>query len=216
LRLVRHYAWLTRYRTMCANRIHAQLHQSGIQLPRERLLQRQGKELLKGCVARLSREQQRLIRTHLQLIKGINGILKPLRQESCKRAGQCRDAVVLRSIPGIGPYWSLLLSAELAPAQRFSSVHRLVSYAGLAPITSATGGHVKHGPLPKAANRWIRGAFVAATMSHVRHAPNSRLSQYYTRMKAKVGWKKARIAAARRLARIAYSMLRSGERWRGQ
>lgn len=30
LRLVRHFAWLTRYRTMCANRIHAQLHQSGI------------------------------------------------------------------------------------------------------------------------------------------------------------------------------------------
>jgi transposase len=215
LRLVRHYAWLTRYRTMYANRIHAQLHQSGIQLPRERLLQRRGKDDLRSCAARLSREQQRLIRTHLMLIKGIKQLLKPLRSEIRKRAGECPDALVLRSIPGIGPYWSVLLTAELTPVQRFSKVDRLISYAGLAPITRATGGHVTHGPLPKAANRWIRGALVAAVMSHVRHAPNSRLSQYYERMKARLGWKKARVAAARRLARIVYSMLRSGKAWRG-
>lgn len=215
LRLVRHYAWLTRSRTMYANRIHAQLHQSGIQLPRERLLQRRGKEDLRRYAARLSREQQRLIRTHLLLIKGVGQLLKPLRSEIRKRAQACPDARVLRSIPGIGPYWSLLLSAELAPVQRFSSVDRLVSYAGLAPITRATGGHITHGPLPKAANRWIRGALVAALMSHVRHAPSSRLSDYYERTKARLGWKKARVAAARRLARILYSMLRSGQPWRG-
>lgn len=214
LRLVRHYAWLTRYRTMCANRIHGQLHQSGIQLPRERLLQRGGREDLRSHAARLSREQQRVIRTHLQLIKGINQMLKPLRKEIRKRAAESQDALILRSIPGIGPYWSLLLTAELRPVQRFSSVDHLVSYAGLAPITRATGGHVNHGPLPKAANRWIRGAFVSAVMSHVRHAPQSRLTQYYERMKAKLGWKKARVAAARRLARITCSMLRTQQPWR--
>jgi transposase len=213
LRLVRHCAWLTRYRTMCANRIHAQLHQSGIQLSRERLLRRQGKEDLRRLAPRLSREQQRLIRTHLVLINGINQLLKPLRAQIRKRASAYPDAVVLRSIPGIGPYWSLLLAAELSPVQRFSSVDRLVSYAGLAPITRATGGHVHHGGLPKAANRWIRGAFVSAVMSHVRHAPKSQLSLYYERMKSRLGWKKARVAAARRLARMAYGMLRSGRAW---
>jgi hypothetical protein len=109
LRLVRHYAWLMRSRTMYANRIHGQLHQSGIQLPRERLLQRRGRDDLRGYAARLSREQQRLIRTHLLLIQGLKHVLKALRNEIRKRAQECPDARVLRSIPGIGPYWSLLL-----------------------------------------------------------------------------------------------------------
>src|SRR5687768_13300770 len=67
LRLVRHFSWLTRYRTMCANRIHGQLHQSGLQLPREALLQRKGQEQLRSFGPRLGKEQQRLIRTHLVL-----------------------------------------------------------------------------------------------------------------------------------------------------
>src|SRR5688572_8013063 len=51
LRLVRHFAWLTRYRTMCANRIHGQLHQSGIKLERESLLTTAGKQRLTELAA---------------------------------------------------------------------------------------------------------------------------------------------------------------------
>jgi transposase len=214
LRLVRHYAWLTRYRTMCANRIHGQLHQSGIQLPREHLLQPRGKTDLQRVAGRLSREQRRLIRTHLVLIHGLSNQLRALRTIIRRYAADSADARVLQTVPGIGPYWALLLSAELAPVARFSNADRLVSYAGLAPITRATGGHINHGPLPRAANRWVRGAFVAAVMSHVRHAPDSRLSQYYGRTKARIGWRKARVATARRLARVVHSMLLSGSAWR--
>src|SRR5688572_28768722 len=80
LRLVRHYAWLIRYRTMFANRIHAHLHQSGIQLPRERLLQPRGREELKALAPRLTPEQQRLIRSHLVMVKGVNELLRGVRQ----------------------------------------------------------------------------------------------------------------------------------------
>ena len=213
LRLVRHYAWLVRYRTMCANRIHGQLHQSGIQLPRERLLNRKGKEELRSKQAFLSLEQRRLVRTHLALIHGLNTLLRTVRREIRREAVGSPGALLLRSVPGIGPYWSLLLSAELAPIERFRTADHLVSYAGLAPRTRATGGHVSHGPLPKAANRWVRGALVAAVMSHLRHAPDSTLSQYYGRTKARLGWKKARVAAARKLARSLFYMLRARRPW---
>jgi transposase len=216
LRLVRHHAWLIRHRTMFANRIHAQLHQSGVQLPRECLLQRKGQEELRGYAPRLSAEQRRVIRTHLVLIKGLNQMLGGLRKQIRRSAADSRNAILLRSVPGIGPYWALLLSAELAPIERFRSADQLVSYAGLAPITHATGGQVRHGPLPKAANRWVRGAFVAAVMSHLRHAPNSRLSQYYARTKARLGWKKARVATARKLARMTFSMLRLQRHWQDE
>jgi transposase len=215
LRLVRHHAWLVRHRTMLANRIHTQLHQSGVQLPRERLLQRKGKEELARYASRLSVEQRRLIRTHWLLSAHITQLLWGVRKQIRRQAAASRDAVLLQSVPGIGPYWGLLLSAELAPIQRFRTADHLVSYAGLAPITRASAGHVHHGPLPKAANRWIRGAYVAALMSHVRHAPTSELSQYYLRLKSRVGWKKARVAAARKLVRATFAMLRSQRPWRG-
>jgi transposase len=213
LRLVRHYAWLTRYRTLCANRIHAQLHQSGIRLAREHLLQRSGQEQLRALGTRLSVEQRRLVRTHLMLIKSLTELLSALRKQIRRAAAQSSTATLLRSVKGIGPYWALLLSAELTPLSRFRSVDHLISYAGLAPTTKATGGHIWHGPLPKSANRWVRGAFVAATMSHVRFAPDTRLSHYYIRMKARVGWKKARVATARKLARAVYGMLRTQRPW---
>lgn len=215
LRLVRHHAWLTRYRTMCANRIHGQLHQSGIQLPREVLLQRgRGRAALRDVTSRLSVEQRRLIRTHLVLVRQISRMLAALRTLICRAAADSPDARLLRTVPGIGPYWALLLGAEIAPIERFRTADQLVSYAGLAPITRSSGGHTRHGPLPHAANRWVRGALVAATMSHLRHAPESTLSAYYERTKARLGWKKARVATARRLARVVFAMLRSRRPWK--
>lgn len=213
LRLVRHYAWLTRYRTLCANRIHAQLHQSGVRLERERLLRPAGIEALRAIAPRLTLEQRRLVRTHLRLIKTLTLMLRVLHRQIRGAARDSAAARLLQSIRGIGPYWSLLLGTELSPITRFSSVDRMISYAGLAPITRATGGHVTHGPLPKAANRWVRGAFVSAAMSHVRFAPTSRLACYYERMKARIGWRKARVATARKLARAVYGMLRSQRPW---
>lgn len=214
LRLVRHYAWLTRYRTMFANRIHGQLHQSGIQLQREQLLGQKGREALRRFAPRLSPEQRRVIRSHLAMIKSVNGMLSMLRRQIRQKASTSASATLLQSVPGIGPYWGLLLAAELAPIERFRKADNLVSYAGLAPITRATGGHVNHGPLPKSANRWVRGALVAAVMSHVRHAPNSRLSRHYEQTKARIGWKKARVSTARKLARVLHSMLHSGRAWK--
>lgn len=215
LRMVRHYAWLTRYRTMFANRIHSQLHQSGIQLPRETLLRSGARERLRTLAPQLGAQQRQIIRTHFLMIRHVNVLLKSARKHLRLRARSCPRARLLQTVPGIGPYWGLLLSAELAPIERFHSADQLVSYAGLAPITRSSGGHTSHGPLPAAANRWVRGAFVGAVMSHVHNAPDSHLSQYYVRTKARVGWKKARVATARRMARVTLAMLKTQTPWRG-
>lgn len=123
-------------------------------------------------------------------------------------------AELLRTVPGIGPYWGLLLAAELLPIERFPGPKRLVSYAGLAPQTHSGGGHTTHGPIPKGANRWVRAALVSAVAVHVRRAPDSAISRHYEALKARLGWRKARVAAARKLARVVYQMLRTGEAWR--
>jgi transposase len=217
LRLVRHRAALVRQRTLLANRIHAQLHQSRIALPRERLLRRAARAWLETEARhRLTREQQRLVATHFEVLDILSRQIREL--DGCVRqeADAVPAALLLRTIPGIGPFWSLLLSQELEPVERFPRCEHLVSYAGLAPVTRSTGGHTRHGRIPASANRWVRWALVSAIPKHVLHAPDSALSHYYAQLKARVGWRTARVATARKLARIIHHMLRVGETWRSE
>ena len=132
-----------------------------------------------------------------------------------EQAQEHPGACLLQTIPGIGPYRSLQLVGEITPISRFASPDHLVSYAGLAPRTRSSGGKTRYGSTPKAANRWVRGALVSAIPSHMHSTPESWLGTYYERQKERIGWQKARVAAARRLCRAIHAMLSTGEVWRG-
>lgn len=217
LRLLRHRAALVRERTRLASRIHSQLHQSRVLLEREQLLRKRTREFLE-CEAgsRLTPEQWALISSHFELIDRITPLVKQLDCRIEEQAESDSNARLLKTIPGIGPYRGLLLATEISPVQRFPRAAQLISYAGLAPTTRSSGGHTRHGRIPKGANRWVRGALVSAIPSHVRLAPQSSLSSTYETLKPRLGWPVARVAAARKLARIIYRMLRTGESWREQ
>ncbi len=216
LRLIRHRAALVRQRTRLASRIHSQLHQRRLSLPREKLLRRAAREWLHTTAwPRLTDEQRALITTHLELIDQLTPMIRALDRRIQASAAAHSTAELLSTIPGIGPYRSLLLAAELAPIARFPGPEHLVSYAGLAPVTRSSGGHTRHGSIPRGANRWVRGALVSAIPSHVRLAPESSVTATYEQLRARLGWRVARVAAARKLARIIYHMLQRSESWRG-
>lgn len=216
-RLVRHRATLIRDRTRLCNRIHNQLHQRGLELPREKLLRAEGRRWLTEDVwDRLSEEQQWLIEGQLEFIDVVGPKIKELDIRIETRAQEMPGAVLLQSIPGIGPYRSLLLVAEILPVSRFPSPDHLVSYAGLAPTTRQSGtGEPRHGSIPIGANRWIRGELVSAIPTHLQFAPESSLSTYYQKQKERLGWARARVATARKLCRVIHAMLSTGELWRG-
>ena len=213
--LIRHRTVLVRQRTMLVNRIHAQLHTRGLYIARGHLLTRAGRQWL-GTVARqhVGVEQWRLVRSHLRLIAALRPLVRALDRRTTQVAATLPEAHLLQTIPGIGPHRALLLCAELLPITRFPSPGHVASYAGLVPCTGQSGTRpVWHGAIPAGANRWLRGAFVRAVVSHVTYAPTSWLSRYYQRQKARVGWPVARLATARKLARAVHAMLRTGTRW---
>ena len=215
LTLLRHRAVLVRQRTAFANRIHAQLHLQRLALPRETLLRRRARPWLRQAAwPRLLPEQRRLVRLHLRVIDVLTRLVRALDRRIAAVAAQTPAAVLLRTVPGIGPYRGLLLAATLSPITRFASPAKLVGYAGLAPRTRSSGGHTRHGAIPRAANHAVRGVLVSAIPTHVRLAPDSPLSRYYAHLKPRVGWRVARVATARRLARVVYAMLKTGEAWR--
>ena len=214
--LVRHRAALVAHRTGLVCRIHSQLHQQGLELAREKLLGQEGRRwLLEEAWLQLSVEQRVLVKTHLELIDTLGLQIEHLDGRIEEQALENPGACLLQTIPGIGPYRSLQLVGEIEPISRFASPDHLVSYAGLAPRTRSSGGKTRYGSTPKAANRWVRGALVSAIPSHMRSTPESWLGTYYERQKERIGWQKARVAAARRLCRAIHAMLSTGEVWRG-
>lgn len=213
--LVRHRTTLVTQRTALVNRIHAQLHQRGLHLERGRLLTRAGRQWVRTAAwPHLAREQRALVRSHLRVIAGLRPLLRALDRHIADVAATIPEAQVLASIPGIGAHRALVLCAEALPISRFRTPGHLASYAGLVPTSTQSGQRsVRHGAIPAGANRWVRGALVRAVVSHVQHAPDSWLTRYYHAQKARVGWRTARVAAARKLARAIHAMLRTMTRW---
>ena len=213
--LIRHRARLVRMRTQAASRIHAELHSLGFTLPRGKLLTADGRAWVHTVAwPRLGPEQQRLVRTHERITDGLKPMIKSLDRRIREVGRTIPEVELLRSVPGIGPYRALLIATETLPITRFRSPKNLVSYAGLAPRSSRSGQTVRYGPIPAGANRWLRNAFVQTIVIHRRRAPDSWLSAYYDELKARIDWRVARIAAARKLARATHAMLRNGEAWR--
>jgi transposase len=213
--LLRHRTTLVAQRTALVNRIHAQLHMRGLSLTRGRLLTRAGRQWVRTAAwPHLGLEQRALIRSHWRVIAGLRPLIRALDRHIAQVAATIPQAQLLGTITGIGPQRALMICAEALPIARFRTAGHLASYAGLVPRSKQSGvGPVRHGPIPAGANRWLRGALVRAVVSHVRHAPDSWLTHYYVAQKARVGWPTARVAAARKLARAIYAMLRTNQGW---
>jgi len=216
--VLRNRARLVRLRTGCASRIHAQLHQVGLHMARGHLLTRDGHRWVRTKAWPVLGPEQRLfIRMQWALIAQLSPMIKTLDHRIERMGKEIPAVALLRTIPGIGPYRSLLIATEVMPISRFPTPARLVSYAGLAPRTTQSGmSPIRHGPIPSGANRWLRGAFVRAVVTHTAHAPDSWLSHSYEQTRERLGWQVARVATARRLARAVHAMLRTGEPWRDE
>ena len=213
--LIRHRTALVQQRTTIVNRLHAQLHTRGLHLARGRLLTRAGRQWLRReAWAQLSGEQRAIVRTHLRLLAGLRPLIQACDRHIADVAAVIPTAQRLMTIPGIGAHRALLICAEALPIGRFRTANHLTSYAGLVPRSKQSGQRaVRHGPIPQGANRWLRGALVRAVVSHVQHAPQSWLTQYYVEQKARLGWPVARVATARKLARAIHAMLRTESSW---
>jgi transposase len=212
--LVRHRARLVRQRTGNAGRIHAELHSVGLSLRRGELLTQGGRAWVHTEAWPLfGPEQQLLIKTHERLIDVLSEMAGELDKRIVRIGREIPAVQLLETVPGIGAYRALVIVSETTPIDRFEQPKHLVSYAGLAPRSSRSGKSVRYGSIPAGANRWLRNTFVQAALSHCRFAPDSPLTTYYTAQKERVGWRVARIAAARKLARVVHAMLRTGEVW---
>jgi len=202
-RVLRQRLFFVRVQTMVKNRIHALLAQHAIELPdvtdlygkagfawlQQLPLPTPDGQLLRDDLSLLTTLRELIIATdHLiaQLVKG--------------------DEIVtwLASLPGVGPFFAVLLRYDVDEVTRFRSAKKFVCYTGLIPSTYASNTRVYHGPLTKQGNKWLRWAFIEAVAPALR--ASSALRRYYDQIKARRGAHDARVCTARKLAELAWTV----------
>jgi transposase len=124
--------------------------------------------------------------------------------------------VDLTRINGTDVTTALVVVSEVgADMGKFPSDKHFASWLGLCPGTKITGGKVMSGKTKRCANRAAQALRLAAAALR---SSQSALGAYYRRMCARMDKPKAVTAAAHKLARLIYAMLRHGQEYtdRGQ
>ena len=150
-----------------------------------------------------------LLRQDLETLAHLGTLIKELEQRMLAANADDVTTGHLQSLPGVGPILAAVMTAEIDGIERFPRADKLCAYAGLAPTTYASGGHVHHGRMLPFANRWLKWAFIEAAWVAVGCSPY--FGSIYRRHRAR--GKKANTAItiiARRMCRIAWQLLHDG------
>lgn len=124
----------------------------------------------------------------------------------------------LFSIPGIGENLAARIVAEIGDVERFGSINKLTSYAGVDPMIRQSGKYDgNHLSISKKGNKRLRCLLYLAISCNIRLKKNDPIYNFYQRKRQQpvpLKPKVARIAACRKLLAIIYGMSKSGELYR--
>ncbi len=148
----------------------------------------------------------------LWLDERIETISREIKQLSQKEANCQR----LMSIPGIGPMISTATVAAIGTGEAFERGRDFGAWLGLVPKQYSTGGRSILGRITKRGNRYLRTLFVQAAHVILMRPNNWEKFSFGPWLKeASMRMHKNKLAAAlaNKLARIAWSVLRHGNRF---
>ena len=91
---------------------------------------------------------------------------------------------------------------------RFPDSYHLCSYAGLVPSTHSSGGVTYHGNITKTGSKHLRWIMLECVHAHIRTDKSSNITQFYQRLAKKKGNSKAAVAAASKLLRVVYWVMK--------
>ncbi len=118
------------------------------------------------------------------------------------------DAVPINTIPGVGNYPALVITSCIDGIGRFFRSEKLSEYAGLVPSVRSSGETAHYGRITRRGNPLLGWIMTGCIHSHARHAKDSDVAEFYRRLAKKRGTGKAAVAAASKMLRVIYWMLK--------
>lgn len=201
--LLRHRVKLVRFRTSVQNQLHALAMGEGV-CRRKKLWSKVGRKELEGLPLGpwASRRREDL----LGMLDRLHARIEELDQAVRNEAESRPEAVRLMQQPGVGPVTALAFVLTIGPVNRFRKSKQVVSYLGLNPRESSSGGQQRLGSISKQGNSMMRYLLNEAAQTASKFDPE--LRRDYQRLQFRRGRAVAKIAIARKLAVRLYWMLR--------
>jgi transposase len=146
-----------------------------------------------------------LAREVLTLKERVESIDEELEQRFFARP----EALILTSLPGMGPILGAEFLVAVGDICAFSSADRLAAYAGLVPAARDSGKRVGNYRRMRGGNKVLKRVFYQSAFASLRASPESRA--FYDRKRAEgKRHTQAMVALARRRVNVLWAMLRDG------
>jgi transposase len=201
--LTRARARLVHERTDAVCQVRALLARANIEGPWKRLFGPRGR----GWLSRVELDAaSAAVRDELVgRLEHFEGAIGRMDRELAVVAERFPQTEALTCLHGIGLYSALLVVAELGEPGRFRRASQVGAYAGLTSRVRQSGQTEHRGAISKEGSRWLRWILTEAAMKVLRR--DEALRRFYDRIRKRSGWRRARVAVARKLAEICWKRL---------
>jgi transposase len=133
------------------------------------------------------------------------------------RADECSRR--LAKIPGVGPIVASMLVMKTPTPEAFRSAWHFAAWLGLTPKDHSTAGKVRLGVITRAGDEALRSVLVVgatAVIRQLRRGQSAPASPWLVALLKRKPPKLAAVALANKIARIAWKLMVSGERYAAQ
>jgi transposase len=196
-------------RTRMRNRIHSVLAMRLIEAPL-RLFHASGLEWL--AAVELDAQARLLVDSDLRQLELLQKEIDVLDVALAQRGYASDPVKLLMTLPGVDVATAEAIFAAWGDAKRFPDGDHAASYLGLVPSTHQSANQCYHGPITKRGNSHARWMLIEAAQ-HLDKHPGP-LGHFFRRLARKKNRNVAVVAGARKLAMIAWMMLKSNEPYR--
>jgi transposase len=120
----------------------------------------------------------------------------------------------LAKIPGVGPIGAMLLKMKTPEPELFRSGRQFAAWIGLTPKDHSTAGKVRLGVITRAGDEGLRSVLVVGATAVIQHVRRGgRASPWLTELLKRKSPKLAAVALANKMARIAWKLMVTGEKY---
>ena len=142
-----------------------------------------------------------------EVIEELDAHIDFLTEKIEKIARDSSRAKLLMTMPGVGTITALTVIAEVGDFSRFEKAEKLASFAGLVPKQRSSGEKVRLGGITHLGSKYLRTAMVETAM-RIRPGYAPELQRFVDVVKISSGPKRARVALARKMLTIMWTMVR--------
>ena len=128
------------------------------------------------------------------------------------RADECSQR--LAKVPGIGPIGAVLLKMKTPAPELFRSARQFAAWIGLTPKDHSTAGKVRLGVITRAGDEGLRSVLVVGATAVIQHVRRGgKASPWLAELLKRKPPKLVAVALANKMARIAWKLMVTGERF---